>query len=168
MLVLAGCDSSSNVSVNDFVESGSIRVKPAKLSSSDASSPAHRSIPVSTPPMQVTEAQFKKQVAGDQLVLVKFGATWCPPCRLVDTELDRVAANRHSRVTILKIDIDDEPGLASRYGVGSIPRILLLHGGKKIGDWTGYQSAEQLEQALHAARTTAAPTGDVHANPFAT
>jgi thioredoxin len=75
-------------------------------------------------------------------VLVKFGATWCGPCRAVDAQLTQVAHCGPARV--VKIDVDSRPDLARHYGITAIPRMLLFKDGKVVGDRTGYASADDL------------------------
>ena len=108
-----------------------------------------------------------------ELVLMKFGAPWCPPCRAVDKELRSLGRTRLP-VEIRKINVDERPALANRYKVSSIPRLILLQDGRKIGDLTGYQSAEELAdwikesasaEALAAKKRPSGPS-IVHANPF--
>jgi len=110
---------------------------------------------------------------GGDLVLMKFGATWCPPCRMVDQEL-KTLAKSDLPVKIRKIDIDKRPDLARKHNISSIPRLILLEGGREIGDLTGYRSADQLNdwinsnassQALAGEKRSAAPSVVV-ANPF--
>ncbi|OYP28994.1 hypothetical protein CGZ80_25635 [Rhodopirellula sp. MGV] len=106
------------------------------------------------------------------LVLMKFGAPWCPPCRMVDKELvDLAKANLP--VEVRKIDVDHRQDLADQYDVSSIPRLILKEDGEVIGDLVGYQSAAQLEawirdnasqEALSASNEPKLPT--VYANPF--
>ena len=70
-------------------------------------------------------------------MLVKFGAPWCGPCRRVDSELDTIASQNAGHVTVLRINVDEEPELAQKYKVSSIPRLFLFHQGQKKGglDW---------------------------------
>lgn len=108
-----------------------------------------------------------------QLVLMKFGAPWCPPCRMVDKELRKLERSSLP-VEIRKIDVDERPEMASRYGVSSIPRMILLQDGRKVGDVVGYRSATELSdwikdsassEALAGQKRGSAPAA-VHANPF--
>ncbi|MCA9140925.1 MAG: thioredoxin family protein [Planctomycetales bacterium] len=110
---------------------------------------------------------------GSELVLMKFGAPWCPPCRMVDKELRKLERSSLP-VEIRKIDVDERPEMASRYGVTNIPRLILLQDGRKVGDLVGYRSADDLAkwiknsasaEALAGKKSNSNPSA-VHANPF--
>ena len=81
-------------------------------------------------------------------VLVKFGATWCGPCRAVDGELTRLSGAGPWQV--VKIDVDSHRDLARHYGVTAIPRMLLFKNGKVVADRTGYASADYLRSWIAA------------------
>ena len=110
---------------------------------------------------------------GPQLVLMKFGAHWCPPCRMIDKEL-KVLGQSDVPVEIRKVDVDKRQDLARKYGVTSIPRLILLEDGREVGDLTGYRSAEELTDWIKDSASSAALAGKkrsagpsvVHANPF--
>jgi thioredoxin 1 len=86
----------------------------------------------------VTTADFEKEVLqSDVPVLVDFWAPWCPPCRAIAPTLDVVATEFEGRAKIVKVDVDDEPEVASRYGVSSIPALLLFKDGEQIGQLIG-------------------------------
>lgn len=81
----------------------------------------------------VGEQDFNEVVlAGDTPVIVDFWAEWCGPCRLVAPELEKISTEYEGKVKIVKLNIDDNPGVAARYGVMSIPTIaLFVDGGIK-------------------------------------
>ena len=86
----------------------------------------------------VTTAQFEKEVLqSDVPVLVDFWAPWCPPCRALGPTLDAVAEEFQGKAKIVKIDVDDEPEVASRYGISGIPALLLFKSGEQVGQLVG-------------------------------
>jgi thioredoxin 1 len=98
-----------------------------------------------THPGPPADADFQRAVV-DQAgpVLVKFGAEWCGPCRALDPQLDRLESDWRGRLTVIRIDIDEQPELASHYSVSSIPRMLLFRDGEVVGDRLGMMDSEAL------------------------
>src|ERR671939_454150 len=77
----------------------------------------------------VTESTFEQEVLGSETpVIVDFWAEWCGPCHMVSPVLDQIAEERAEELRVVKVNIDEEPELARRYGVMSIPTILLFQG----------------------------------------
>ena len=86
----------------------------------------------------VTTANFEKEVLQSEVpVLVDFWAPWCPPCRAIAPSLDALAEEYQGQAKIVKVDVDDEPDIASRYGISGIPALLLFKGGQQVGQLTG-------------------------------
>lgn len=109
----------------------------------------------------ITAAKFEQVVNQDKLVLVKFGATWCGPCRSVDEELASLSGELPSDVEVLKIDVDDNPELAQEFQITGIPRILLVRSGEILDDKTGYMSKSQLQSWIGEHRASV-----VQENPY--
>ncbi len=82
---------------------------------------------------EVTEQEFNEVVlASDTPVIVDFWAEWCGPCRLVTPELEKIQGEYKEKVKVVKLNIDDSPAIATKYGVMSIPTIaLFMDGGVK-------------------------------------
>ena len=103
----------------------------------------------------VDDATFDAEVlASNSPVLVEFGAAWCPPCRMLAPILEEVADER-SNVRILTVDVDANPVTQGRYGVMSLPTLLLFAGGKPVRQVIGLMSKGRLlafiDEALEVA-----------------
>jgi thioredoxin 1 len=97
----------------------------------------------------VTEANFESEVIeSDQGVLVDFWAEWCGPCHAVAPVLDKIVEERSGELKLVKVNIDEEPGLAQRFGVASIPTIILFRDGQQAAAAIGAQPKGMLEKNL--------------------
>jgi thioredoxin 1 len=96
----------------------------------------------------VTEQTFETEVlASEQPVLVDFWAEWCGPCHAVAPVLDQIAAER-SELKVVKLNIDEQPAVARRYGVMSIPTLILFKDGEPVAAAVGAMPKSMLEQRL--------------------
>jgi thioredoxin 1 len=92
----------------------------------------------------VSTADFDKEVLqSDQPVLVDFWAVWCGPCRAIAPAVDAVAEEYSGKAKVLKLNVDDSPEIAGRYGVQSIPTLMIFKGGQKVGELVGGQNTKQ-------------------------
>ncbi len=97
------------------------------------------------------DAWFQSTVASNPgLVLVKFGAEWCGPCRMMEGELDKLSAQMGGRVSVVRVDVDQHPNLAQHYGVSSIPRLMLFKHGQVVDDRVGFMDTQNLAQWVTA------------------
>jgi thioredoxin 1 len=97
----------------------------------------------------VTTSTFEAEVLqSEQPVIVDFWAEWCGPCRAVSPVLDKIAEERGAELRVVKVNIDEEPELAQRYGVMSIPTILLFKNGEPAAAAIGAQPKSMLEKNL--------------------
>ena len=97
----------------------------------------------------VTEASFDQEVLkSDKPVIVDFWAEWCGPCHAVSPILDRIAEERADELRLVKVNIDEEQGLAERYGIASIPTIVLFKDGEPAAAAIGAQPKGAIEQQL--------------------
>jgi thioredoxin 1 len=97
--------------------------------------------------VEATEATFENEVAASEgKVIVDFWAEWCGPCHAVAPVLERIAEER--QVKIVKVNVDNEQGLAQRFGVSSIPMMVLFENGEPQAQAVGALPKGALERAL--------------------
>ena len=97
--------------------------------------------------MHLTKDTFAS-VTSSGLVLVDFWATWCGPCRMQAPILDELDEQLGDKVKICKLDVDDEPAIAQRFGVFSIPTLMVFRNGEMISKEVGVHTVEQLMTML--------------------
>jgi thioredoxin 1 len=104
----------------------------------------------------VDEASFDEVVLGaDKPVLVDFWAQWCPPCHQIVPVLAQIAEERKDRLTVVKLNSDENPSISSRYRVMALPTLMLFHRGELIWSVVGARPKakllKELDDALLAA-----------------
>jgi thioredoxin 1 len=105
----------------------------------------------------VTDDTFANEVLeAEGTVLVDFWAEWCGPCHAVSPVLDQIAGERESELKLVKVNIDEEPSLAQKYGIVSIPTIMLFRGGEPAAAAIGAQPKSAIEKSLGLAETNGA------------
>ena len=103
--------------------------------------------------LNVTTETFDQEVIqSDKPVLVDFWAEWCGPCHAVAPVLDRIVAERESELKLVKVNIDSEHELSQRYGVASIPTMILFKDGEPSASVIGAQPKGAIERSLGLAR----------------
>ncbi len=97
----------------------------------------------------VTEQSFEEEVIqSEKPVIVDFWAEWCGPCHAVSPVLDRIVEERGDELKLVKVNIDEQPELQQRFGIQSIPTIILFRGGEPAAAAIGAQPKPALEKAL--------------------
>lgn len=100
-------------------------------------------------PLTVTDATFAADVERSALpVLVDAWAAWCGPCRMLAPAIDELAAELAGQVRVAKLDVDDNPATASRFGIRSIPTLLVFAGGREVDRIVGAQSKQAIRTRL--------------------
>jgi thioredoxin 1 len=97
----------------------------------------------------VTDQSFETEVLeSDKPVIVDFWAEWCGPCHAVAPVLDKIVDERNGELKLVKVNIDEQPSLAARFGVQSIPTMILFKDGEPAAAAIGAQPKPALERAL--------------------
>ena len=99
--------------------------------------------------INVTDDAFDKVINGDKPVLVDLWAEWCGPCKMIAPILDEVAEEMSDKVTIAKLNIDQNPETPPKFGVRGIPTLLLFKNGAVAGTKVGALSKTQLIEFLN-------------------
>jgi thioredoxin 1 len=109
--------------------------RPAAPSAQSMATPKRE---VSSHPVSVNEADFDREVLrADRPVLVDFWAPWCAPCRMVAPALEAIARDHGSVLKVAKVNVDENPSLAGKYGAMSIPTMVVIKGGREVDRWVG-------------------------------
>jgi len=99
---------------------------------------------------EITNSNFKTEVLDSSSpVLVDFWASWCGPCRMIAPVLEEVAKEKAGTVKVGKINVDEQPQLASQFGVMSIPTLVLFKGGKAVNKSVGVKPKEAILEMLN-------------------
>ncbi|MCU9614139.1 thioredoxin [Caldibacillus lycopersici] len=101
--------------------------------------------------MAITHASDKSfsQETSSGLVLADFWATWCGPCKMIAPVLEEIDSEMGEKVKIVKLDVDDNQETAAKYGVMSIPTLILFKDGEIVDKVVGYRPKEALEEVIN-------------------
>ena len=99
-----------------------------------------------------TDANFQTEVLdSSQPVLVDFWAEWCAPCRMLAPVIDKIAEANQGKVTVGKMNVDENQQTPQKYGIQGIPAVFIFKGGNVAQQFTGFQSQESIQKAIDEA-----------------
>lgn len=96
----------------------------------------------------VNHSEFEQLITENKLVVADYTATWCGPCRVVSPLIDKLATEYAESVTVVKIDIDENPDAAKKHGIRSIPAVLVFRDGEVVENLFGSQPYETYSNIL--------------------
>ena len=101
--------------------------------------------------IKITKDNFEAEVVkADRPVLVDFWATWCGPCMMLGPVVAEIAEERKDIIKVGKVSVDEEPELAAKFGIMSIPAVLLFKNGEVVANSVGYISKEDMNAFVSA------------------
>lgn len=88
-------------------------------------------------PIEITDANFEEIIASDKPILVDFWAEWCGPCRMIGPIVEELANEYDGKAVIAKVDVDSNPNVSAKFGIRSIPTLLVFKGGEIVDKQVG-------------------------------
>lgn len=102
------------------------------------------------PCMKIVNTEEFNALMNEDAVLVDFFATWCGPCKMLTPVLESVANKLDGKVKIVKVDVDESPDLAQRFGIMSVPTMILFKKGQQVAAFSGYMPEAVLMQNIES------------------
>ncbi len=101
-------------------------------------------------PLEITDSNFEDVLKSDQPVLVDFWAEWCGPCKMIGPIVEELAGDYDGKAVIGKVDVDTNPEVSAKFGIRSIPTLLVFKGGEVVDKQIGAVPKNVLSQKLDA------------------
>ena len=100
--------------------------------------------------VEITDANFEQIIASEKPVLVDFWAEWCGPCKMIGPVVEELASEYEGKAVIGKVDVDNNPAVSAKFGIRSIPTLLVFKGGEVVDKQIGAVPKSVLSQKLDA------------------
>ena len=102
------------------------------------------------PELILNKNNYEKEVEfSDRPVVIDFWAPWCAPCRMLAPIISQIAEEFEGKLKVAKLDIDEEPEIAAKFGIHSIPTVVLVKNGKAVASVIGFRSKSDIVDSLH-------------------
>ena len=98
---------------------------------------------------KISQNEFN-EVTASEVAVIDFSATWCGPCKMLTPVLESVANKLDGKVKIVKVDVDESPDLAQRFGIMSVPTMILFKKGQQAAAFSGYMPEAMLMQNIES------------------
>ncbi|MCH8933104.1 MAG: thioredoxin [Nitrospina sp.] len=97
----------------------------------------------------VSDAEFESSVLqGDKPALIDFWAEWCQPCKMLAPTVEEIAGEYEDKIMVGKLNVDDNPATATKYGIRGIPTLLLFKGGQVVQQLVGVKSKAEIKKVI--------------------
>lgn len=100
--------------------------------------------------IEITDSNFEEVIGSDQPVLVDFWAEWCGPCKMIGPVVEELAGEYEGKAVVGKVDVDSNPEVSAKFGIRSIPTLLVFKGGEIVDKQIGAVPKAVLDQKLAA------------------
>lgn len=98
---------------------------------------------------ELLEAEFEEKVEKSQLpAVVDFGATWCPPCKMLDPIIDRISNEYEGKLAVFHVNTDNNPGLARRFSITGVPTLIFFKEGEPVKTIVGFREYDALKSIV--------------------
>jgi len=101
-------------------------------------------------PIEITDTNYEEILSSDKPVLVDFWAEWCGPCRMISPIVEELAGEYDGKAVIAKVDVDANPNVSAKYGIRSIPTLLVFKAGEVVDKQVGAVPKKTLAEKLDA------------------
>ncbi|MFY0687612.1 MAG: thioredoxin [Cyclobacteriaceae bacterium] len=101
-------------------------------------------------PLEITDSNFNEVLSSDKPVLVDFWAEWCGPCKMIGPVVEELASDYDGKAVVGKVDVDSNPEVSAKFGIRSIPTLLVFKNGEIVDKQIGAVPKSVLSQKLEA------------------